>query len=900
MKWNKKLKSAPMLALRVLNLVIVYELTMAPAISFADSQAVANTATDILGTAAGILGQTQQQQQAQMRVQQQQSQLKAIVPVISADSLFPQCKMLPAKTNRLSGICAEPIQSPQEYQMVTSNFAMVAQQNQNAYANFMTSGLKMGSNVGKQCYDEQNKILQTKLDQRVKSIDALIAQIENQNELFKNEAKKRINALTDINAELEGGSGASKSGKARDFSVFLNNPNCKAVIAQDSINSGKTGLRGLRSNVENVGLKDAQKILTSRDAIEQDIRAQAEGVKTYLQQNGSGNVSAFTKAEGLNLIPTSSSYFSSNKSVLSAGLVTKANELNSKNQKIQEQLKSVGAIGSNESNTSLAVTDMKNQIERQKRENMGNCIYKNDQGVHQVSILNLNYEQLGARAKTSTGNFKNELASLIARNDKISAENMLVEIKKLEAKYGNSITTKLNSSYKGQTTNKDWLLSDIFEGMKQSCENQMDKKLSGEQYSQNERYKKSYELISDYEKLSNSMANDLSSAMLNRALNCEGVAYSPSPDTCNAKGGKLDMSSSNFCLKQSSECATNLQACYNLADKVIKTKEAQMDAISKDHNNAVKIYQAKQDALLKQVGNQFAQQSQILQAYFPGTKFDMPDGEKAFLAEIPQQEMDESLGVPLVKTEVYLAQLTTKLKAVKDKIKDQNANINQMITDRIAFLESTYAAEAEYWQGIADKCQGNMLAFKAKITKDNEEAAKQAQQSQGDFSEFCYRANAFKATPPCDEEAADLDDAAVKISNRLAPSDVNKLSSIKSMCKGTKVAEGTTISMKDKVKSFCSTSSDAACTKYMANYKVEYNKLKGTTGSAIDLEVVDGYPAAYAAYIASNKDSEPFNNVGEKLNFVSCNGVNNGTGDTKNMIDQFIQQFGKGNGTAIQ
>lgn len=890
MKSNKHLKSAPMLALRLLNLVIVYELTIAPTVSIADSESVTNTASDILGAASGILGQTQQNQQMNMRVQQQQMQMKAIVPQTFPDSLFPQCKILPAKANRLSGICEEPISSPQEYQSVTSQYAMIAQQNQNAYATFMTGGLKLGSNVGKQCYDEQNKVLQAKLDQRVKSIQGLIAQVEEQNKQFKNEAQKRVNALKDLNAELDGGDGASKGGKTRDFSIFLNNPNCKAVIAQDSINSGKTGLRGLRSNVEGAGLKDAQKILTSKDSIEQDIRAQAAGLKTYLQQNGPSKIADFKSPKSLDGLPTSSSYFT-DRSVLSAGLVNKANELSASYSNIESQLASVDGVKIPNSLPANAIVEMKNQVETKKRINMNDCIYANKYGAHSVNLDTLPFEQLGSRSKTTVENFKKELTNL--KTKPISPENMLTEIKKLEAKYSNAVTFKLNSSYKGQVTNKDWQLSDIFEGMKQSCENQMNLTVQGEQYSQNDKYKKSYELIAQYEKLNNSMANDLSNAMLNRALNCEGVAYTPSPDTCsNAGAGKLNMASSNFCLKQSAECATNLQACYNLADKVIKTKEAQMDLIAKDHNNAVKIYQGKQDILLKQVGAQFAQQAQMLQGYFPGSKFDLPEGENAFALDIPKEEMDETLGVPMVKTEDYLAQLTVKLKSIKDKVKEQNDSINQMITDRIATLEQTYSTEADYWQGVADKCKASMLAYRQKVNTDNEALMKQQQQQQTDFTEFCYRANAFKATPPCDEAAADLDDAAVKVASRLSQSDVNRLSSIKEMCKGTKVEEGTTLATKDKVKDWCAaqTSKVSACKTYLDNYKKDPRYL--TSASAIDLALVDGYPEANEAYLDSIKPSATAN-IGEQK-FVSCNGVNNGTGDVKSTIDQFIKQFGTG------
>lgn len=901
MKLNKKLKSAPMLMLRLLNLAVVYELTIAPAISFADGAQVTSGMTDILNTASGLIGQTQQNQQTQMRVQQQQSQLKAIVPAISPDSLFPQCKVLPVKGNRLSGICAEPIQSPQEYQQVTSQFLMVAQQNQNAYENFATTGLKMGSNVGKQCFDEQNKILQAKLDQRVKSIQGLIAQIENQNELFKNEAKKRKNALTDLKAELDGGNGASKSGQSRDFSVFLTNPNCKAVIEQDTINGGKNiGLRSLRSNVEGKGLKEAQKILTSKDSIEQDIRAQAEGVKTYLQQNGVKKIGDFKTAKGLSEnVTTGSSYFS-DRSVLTAGLVAKATDLDKKMNKIEDQLAKVGGVAISSTDTPTAVLEMKNQIEKKKRENMMDCLYS-DKAVTPIDIAELNFEQLGARSKTSKDNFVSELKKLKIRSGNISPDDMLVEIKKLEAQFGNSVTTKLNTSYKGQTTNKDWLVSDIFAGQKQTCENHMDKKLSGEQYSQNERYKKSYELIADYEKLSNTIVADATNAMLNRALNCEGVAYTASPETCNAsETGKLSTSSPNFCLKQSTDCATNLQACYNLADKVVKTKEAQMDVIAKDHNNAVKIYQGKQDALLKQVGAQFMAQSQMLQGYFPGTTFDMPDGDKAFLAEIPQETFNEDLGVPLVDTETYLAQLTTKLKSVKDKVKEQNASINQMITERIAALDAAYVAEADYWRSVADKCQGSMTAYKQMVNKQNEDAMKLANDGQKDFAEFCYRANAFKATPPCDEEAAELDDAAVKVVGRLSASDVSRLSTIKTTCKGTKVAEGTTLSQGDKVKSWCAgvVSTVPACKTYMADIKTARDEAKKlATPQAIVFDEIPSYSEALIAYNEKNKSATA--SIGEQK-FVSCNGVNNGTGSAKGMIDQFLQEFGKGNGTAIQ
>jgi hypothetical protein len=913
---NLKIKNAA----KIVNWLINTQLILAPIQVRAEETKTGalETISNVMGAAAGITNQMSQSQMAQVQAQRQQMQLKAIMPQTFSDEIFPMCKILPAKNNHISNICSEPITGPQD-QATVLQYKAVAEQNQNAYENFKFTGLSNKNRDGKACFKTQKELIKSGLHKKVNLLDDLLKKMEKRNREFQKEAKKRKDALEDLTAELDGGDGATRDGKARDMSVFLNDQNCSKVLSQDQINAGKGGLRALRTISES-HLKDAQKIITNKETIEKDIRNQVGALSKFLNQEGAQGLYKLDK--GFGSIPNlpSSDYFST-KSSLNEGMNDKLSDYKKQLGEIESEMFKMSGINAQEkmkagSTTGSLKKDLKTSFDNMKRDALKDCAFDPGTGINQETIIN-NLEQIKTNsAGTTASSFKAKMKAILGgQKAKKPLDTIISDIEKLEQQYGmKEVTLKINSSYDGKNSKYDWSPSELLKSVQQGCETRFaqDKLDEYGGLTQNEVFNKSYATLGKYEKLENEMTNQITNAVLDRALNCTGIVAQANPDSCGS-GDMLSADKSNFCVKNATSCAMNVQQCYALADKVIKEKENQKVEIAKNYNNLIKTQMVELDFELRKSASEFVGHAEYLRSYFPGTNYDLPGGENAFLIDLPLEQMDSKLGVALVDPEASMKQMRDKIVAIQESIKKQNTEIEAKIDARIADLETAYAEEASYWQNLASTCAGLNTAFKDNQAKLKADQDKQTTEDQKNLNDLCYKAQALSITPGCDSEAEDLSDAAQKVSNRITASELKKLSTLRGYCRNSSSDEDEDKEVtRTTIKNFCDTDGSADCRKFIdkiqyyltdsagrASCGTESKDVAGTksysvtTQQAIDCVKFDDYNPAYLAYAKKHSSGSKDTNVSSigQVSFSACNAVNS-DGNKTNSIDNFIKQFG--------
>jgi hypothetical protein len=914
---NLKIKNAA----KIVNWLINTQLILAPIQVRAEENKTGalETISNVMGAAAGITNQMSQSQQAQMQAQRQQMQMKAIMPQTFADEIFPMCKILPAKNNHITNICSEPITGPQD-QMIVRQYKSIAEQNQNAYENFKFTGLSSKNSDGKACFKTQKELIKSGLHKKVNLLDDLLKKMEAKNRLIQKEVKKRKDALVDLTAELDGDNGATRDKNARDMSVFLNDPNCSKVLSQDQINAGKVGLRALRTLSES-NLKEAQKIITNKETIEKDVRNQVKTLAKFLKQEGAQGLYKLDKKFGSIPNLPSSDYLDT-KASLTEAMTNKVSDYTKQLTEIESEMFKMSGINPKDkmntgSTTNSLKKDLKASFDIMKRDALKDCTFDAGTGINQETIIN-NLEQIKTNsAGTTASSFKAKVKAILGgQKGKKPIDTIISEIEKLEQQYGmKEVTLKINSSYDGKNSKYDWSPSELLKSVQQGCETRFaqDKLDEYGGLTQNEVFNKSYVTLAKYEKLENEMTNQITTAVLDRTLNCTGIVAQANPDSCGS-GNMLSADKPNFCVKNATNCALNVQGCYALADKVIKEKEFQKTEVAKNYNNIVKSLATELDFELRKSASSFVGHSEFLRSYFPGTNYDLPGGENAFLIDLPLEEMDTKLGVALINDpEAAMNQLRDKIGAIQESIKKQNAEIESKIDTRIADLENAYAEEATYWQGLASTCAGLDTAYKENQAKAKADQDKQTAEDQKNLNDLCYKAQALSITPGCDSEAEDLSDAAQKVSNRITASELKKLSTLRGYCRNSSEdEEGDKEVTRTTIKNFCDTDGSADCRKFIdkiqyyltdsagkASCGTESKDADGTksysvtTQQAIDCVKFDDYNPAYLAYAKKHSSGSKDTNVSSigQVSFSACNAVNS-DGNKTNSVDNFIKQFG--------
>ncbi|MFZ4715155.1 MAG: hypothetical protein ACOYL6_15645 [Bacteriovoracaceae bacterium] len=907
---------------KVLNWLITSQLVLAPIHVRANEDKKLNgveVLSSIIGAGSSVIGQMNQQNQMQQQQQMQQIQLQAIQPTTAQDDMFPMCKILPYKNNHITNICTEPIASTMDQQAVLQ-YKAIAEQNQNAYTNFKFKGGKLGSGNGKACFEEQKDNLQAQLDERAKAITLLIAQVENENQNVEKETKARMDAIQDLTAELDGGDGATRDSKARDLSVFLNDPSCAQVLSQDQINAGKGGLRGLRTQTEKE-LKNAQEIITNKETIEKDIRNQVGAVTKLLKQDGAQGLKELDK--GFANIPNmpTSDYFTTKemKETLNEGMKSKLSDYKKQFEDIESEMAPlIGPEALGKMKTGTTPTKFKKEfklaIDNSKITALKNCAFDDSSGISK-EVLKINLEQLPTQSGgTTTESFRKKLTKILeGKASKKPLDSIIAEIEKLELQYGmKQVTLKINSSYDGKNAKYNWSPSELLKRVEQGCQTifSQDKLDEYGGRTMNEVFDNSYAALGKYEKLENEMSNVITTSILDRALNCTGITSQASPDTCGS--GNMLKKNGNFCMKNASSCAVSVQSCYALADKVVKTKENQRLSVAKEHNQILRTQMAKHDLTLKNIAGQFMAQSEMLKKYFPGTSYELPEGANAFLVEIPKEAMNKEFGVPLINAEDYNKQLVAKLGTIREKIKEQTKNITDKIDKRIAELEQAYADEAAYWDGLAKSCMALNTNYKTQQSQMAADLTKKQEEDQKALGEFCYNASTFDVGPGCGEQVELLAEDGQQISNRLSINDQKKITTLKSFCRKVTTKEGAKETNISSIYSWCKVNqSNSGCTKFLSAYSKGQTDCKAalmkpvgkdekTTVSCKQEDILDTWVSdtdtneAFTAYIAKSpiKD-ENTSSIGQKpTSFAACNTIN-GSSQSKDVVGDFLKQFGE-------
>lgn len=787
--------------LGILNNFIVFQLIFSPISSaLAESTAdnVINTGLETIsqiGTGiSNIQNQNQQQQMANQMANMQRSQVQAIIPTQQYDPYFG-CKMLPKKGTRIGNLCQKPPSSPQEAQFLEMNVITVIDQNMNAYENIMIPTSNLNTDTGIKCLDENKKRQLEKIQLARKKIEEKeLAFNDAYNKLEKTQAENMMDNIQNLHAELEGGDGASTSGAARDFSKILNDSNCRSNLNQADINGGKNkGLRSIKTDVEGENgekLKDAQKLLSSQVTIENDVKQQALAVKNYINTKGPGAIEEL-KDGGISKIPglPPSSYFSDSKS-LNAPVVEKSAKLSDSYKQVSGQLNSlVGySIDGDVSQTDI-VAQMKRHVDKKKRDDLTNCLYSKELGISR-EILFGNLEQLSSKNRgTKVTEYSTELGRVISKNQ--DANTLTTEMANLESKYENRITLKINKPYCGRDPNYDWKTSELMGCVKSGCDTNFENVVDATTgLTRNKSYARANEMIEKYKTMQTNFQNEIYNSIVDRTINCTGITYNSSPDQCN--GDKLKVGSSSFCVKQSAQCAANIQSCYNTLDTEIKKREIAIKATAVTRNNLIKTLKQKQDIELKKIKMDIdAVQISLGKALLGSDLFKVGAKESdAYTIKMPKEKMNAEFGVALIEEDDPMEEFNTKIKNAKEMLSQMEEKVGPYFEKIENEYKDYYAKEQEYWASMKEKCLGKIGEF----NKAQADAAAAEAERQATKSAFCANTETFSATPPCDSEAEALSDSMADVieklgSDAITKSDKRKLRQISATCRNAEEAK---------------------------------------------------------------------------------------------------------------
>jgi hypothetical protein len=696
-----------------------------------------------------------------------------LTPKEGPDDFFPQCKILPAKSDKIAGLCESALGSEQEFMEAMAAYQS-ATQNANLYENHLLEGNKMGDDQGIQCIKENAGMLRAQLYDRLKEIDTLKRQLEEDKAAFELNAQNDKNQLKEINGLLTGRDGFEFDSTNRDISAIFKDPACSAVVDfQSSDGKGfmKRGLIGMREGIDGKGLKESRQLLTKKDSIVREIKRDIGEFVNKLSKNI--RVNPGFSGEGADNM-----FISTYKGAAQKTMRNTLIDFNNEKLEIEGEMERMGL---DDPALKRAITDHHGNLDRATytwERKLNNDCFANKVTANLATFKENSYERDSRiKSKRNIETFFNSIESILDRgkNPDLTMQQRIDLIKEKQDQSGHSsIAVNLNASVSGKSTNAAWNVSDAFGSYASDCKSEFSSRKNSQGYSPSKIKEQLGSFRAKYQNNKRELPMMLAAKMQQTLLECKDVEYTNSPADCTKD--KLSTTSAKFCVNQSMLCAQSISSCFARADTLVKAKQFEQRGVAKNLNKKIMNFKMSQYQLLKQVEGQYHATAATLKQYFPGTNFAVPFEISANPQNGKYSKVD---GVQVMDTKDFLKDMTNNLKAVEEAITKQNTEIvgayepgtgkqefGGVIGDKITTIEANYTKEQGNWQTLADNCTTQMAAFAQAKSDAAAEQNKITGERNDNIKRFCSTVTTIAHTPGCGK-VSDLTDTAFEITEEL-------------------------------------------------------------------------------------------------------------------------------------
>ena len=728
--------------------------------------------------------QIQQQQQAAMQAKLQ-ADMQQLRPIPVPAKYHPQCMIPPAVTNYPEGACEDSV-TPDDpmslsYALAFKNLAV-------SYEDFFRkmSAESQGSPVpqGLQCIDEANKRADAQFQDKINSLEALIAQVKKESQLFEQDQQKIKDEMEKLADILYRGTDKRGEEEAKDpLAEFT--PACQNYFKdKGSPKIRGKGLAKYKVEAEEERNK-AGRFENNKASYISDIKNQLNTLRTQIKKDGlSTAIAAGGGGEGsiqrlLDLGGKTFDYKSAD-TVINATLKNFERDF----AIIQRDLERVGYnISADQLDGDFIERTKKfskNAGEFFRKEAINNCVTgKGDTGIGLSTdqILEGLRHRRAKGPQTTLSSYKAALKSIL--NSDAFIEDKMAAIARLDKRYG---VGEVYVQVKGaDAISRNLTPYGLYQSQIETCKAKVAqddtfstaKGLRDKGGSQEQRFRDAERALRKALQLENNFVNELTEKIYNRVVNCEGLQ--PSEEQCIAGNGNdsiLDRSNNQFCIAHASSCAQVTMGCFQEINSLVNKKQQQMKTLGAQWNERVSGLVARQEFFLNQIKAQVVRDAEFIKNFIPGASYKWPED---LFVKLPQENYNEKYGVSLAgdpdKISSLIDDLPKKLAKLKVSLDDQREIVKKELGDYKSKVADSINKEQGRWEQLKDSCDERIKEFNKAIEEQN-----RAQQEQmAKRNQFCEKYDALSQNPAAGcGEAEDLFEESLNISQGLYNKDATR------------------------------------------------------------------------------------------------------------------------------
>ncbi|NOT77841.1 MAG: hypothetical protein HOP07_02420 [Bacteriovoracaceae bacterium] len=780
---------------RIVTSVIIYSLLNASLLSLTFAQSKKNESSiqpndilQIMQAATGVYSQyvdfkaTTIMQQVQ--AQKNQQMMQTLSPncrkpdgtscYTVKGKYFPECPLPASMSNMPQNVCSSASPNPSQISSMIT-YESISKGWVNYYDQMMNEASNMEVPFGLKCLQDKQKALSSQIAEMVNNLTRLQDQLNKDKEIFRANNKLLLDEMTSVNDELNGANGSGENNlklKALDFNQYFSQ-NCQSVIGQETLSQGKQlGLLGIKQGLT-ASNKRAADFNSNRAIIESEVRTDVEKLQKAIREGG--------LQDYFNNNPASTSKFKS----VSEAAQKQMSDFSVSTKRIAGELSKIGyELPAMDKNFSLDFNEFIAGSENFfKKQYINDCVTGADKSGIAIStdqILAALQQKSTKNAGTARDKYRAALKGIL--DSDASIDEKMAKIKALEATYKDISITYQNSEAQRITETP----YDLYMKTLTKCEQrytQDDSFASGGQrgVSQKTKVARGQTLLREIKGLHDNFASNLSSKVLDQALNCNGEAKK-SGANCSSEEA-FDHTQASFCVSHASSCANEVNGCYAEAEKHVKDRETKMRLMAIQFNKKAEDLRLRSNALYDQQKVAVMDMVKAVQSRFPGTNFLIPEG---MFVSLPTLKSDR-FGVALANDGdmSFLDELPKKIDLLKEVFKIQQTKVDDEINDYIGKQTAAMAREKERWNSLAGECKSMIDTSSKELARMNAEGQKKQNELDQKVANFCAKYVGIAENPmPACEDAKTLAEDVAAIQSRLSNEATTLTRHFRAACNG--------------------------------------------------------------------------------------------------------------------
>lgn len=744
-------------------------------------QEILNVAKTAVGVYGSFLGQKQQSIMLQIQAQKNQQLMQTLSPscrkadgtscYTTGSKFFPECPLPASMTSMPQNVCSAATPDPNQIaQMIT--YESISKSWMNYFDQMSNEASNAKTPFGLKCLTDKQKALDSQLTEMVNNLTRLQDQLNKDKETFRANNKKLLEELATTNDELMGASGTGKNNlklKTQDFAKYFS-ASCQSVIGEDGLRDGPSmGLLGVMQSLAPAS-KRAADYNSNRSMIEAEVRNDITKIQNAINNGGlqdyfDGKIAETSKFQSL-VVATQK----------------QSKEFGIAKDRIAKELAKIGyTLPTMDKNFTADFDEfLADSSSYFKKQYVNDCVTGADKSGIAISseqILKALQQKSTNSSGTATNKYRDALKIIL--DSDASMESKLADMKKLESTYQDISITYQNSS--GQRVTETPY--DLYMKTLQKCEEHYTNDTSSSSgsvaVSQKKKVERGQTLLRELQSLHNNYVANLGSRVLEQVLSCNGESKK-SGSGCGNKDA-FDYTSANFCMSNANQCANEVSGCYAEATKHVETRKTKMETLAKVFNANAEIMVNRSNQLYNQQKAAVMDMIKVVQARFPGTNFEIPEG---MFVSMPELKKD-AFGVELANDGnlSFMDDLPKKIGLLKQVFEKQQQAADKEIDDYIEKQTAAMSKERSRWEQLAGECKSMIDRSSQELAKSNAEGAKKQAELDQKVGSFCRKYSQLQDNPfgAC-EDAKDLAEQADKISARITDNALKVTSQFKNLC----------------------------------------------------------------------------------------------------------------------